>query len=194
MNNKKTLEQEQKSKLQPFPFNGDEKYILKLTDGRYVVACWEFNGFISHYGDGDPNVSQYQKGIVKEINIFYQAKRIEKMKFSGGKRITLAMNAIGNWLEEEYKILKSTNGGHNWQELSFVLRKTGSENTDISMAFQNENTGWVSLDKVIYKTTDGGNTWQKEFEAESNIKKLYYTQNVLYAFADDGLLYRYYFK
>lgn len=49
------------------------------------------------------NVSQYQKGIVKEINIFYQAKRIEKMKFSGGKRITLAMNAIGNWLEEEYK-------------------------------------------------------------------------------------------
>ena len=24
------------------------------------------------------NVSQYQKGIVKEINIFYQAKRIEK--------------------------------------------------------------------------------------------------------------------
>lgn len=54
MNNKKTLEQEQKSKLQPFPFNGDEKYLLKLTDGRYVVACWEFNGFISHYGDGDP--------------------------------------------------------------------------------------------------------------------------------------------
>ena len=48
------------------------------------------------------NVSQYQKGIVKEINIFYQAKRIEKMKFLGGKCITLAMNAIGNWLEEEY--------------------------------------------------------------------------------------------
>ena len=49
------------------------------------------------------NVSKYQKGIVKEINIFYQAKRIEKMKFLGGKRITPAMNAIGNWLEEEYK-------------------------------------------------------------------------------------------
>ena len=87
------------------------------------------------------------------------------------------------------KIYKSTDGGYSWQKLPFEI-PIGVR----SLAFQDENTGWVSLDKVIYKTTDGGNTWQKEFEAESNIKKLYYTQNVLYAFADDGLLYRYYFK
>ena len=31
-------------------------------------------------------------------------------------------------------------------------------------------------------------------KGESRIKKLYYTENVLYAFAEDGLLYRYYFK
>ena len=87
------------------------------------------------------------------------------------------------------KIYKSTDGGYSWQKLPFEFP------IDIrSLAFQDENIGWVSLDKVIYKTTDGGNTWQKEFEAESDIKKLYYTQNVLYAFADDGLLYRYYFK
>ena len=87
------------------------------------------------------------------------------------------------------KIYKSTDGGYSWQKLPFEI-PIGVR----SLAFQDENTGWQSLDKVIYKTTDGGNTWQKEFEAESNIKKLYYTQNVLYAFADDGLLYRYYFK
>ena len=87
------------------------------------------------------------------------------------------------------KIYKSTDGGYSWQKLPFEFP------IDIrSLAFQDENIGWVSLDKVIYKTTDGGNTWQKEFEAESNIKKLYYTQNVLYAFAENGLLYRYYFK
>ena len=87
------------------------------------------------------------------------------------------------------KIYKSTDGGYSWQKLPFEI-PIGVR----SLAFQDENTGWQSLGKVIYKTTDGGNTWQKEFEAESNIKKLYYTQNVLYAFADDGLLYRYYFK
>ncbi|WP_227002945.1 WD40/YVTN/BNR-like repeat-containing protein [Capnocytophaga endodontalis] len=87
------------------------------------------------------------------------------------------------------KIYKSTDGGYSWQKLPFEI-PIGVR----SLAFQDENTGWQSSGKVIYKTTDGGNTWQKEFEAESNIKKLYYTQNVLYAFADDGLLYRYYFK
>ena len=87
------------------------------------------------------------------------------------------------------KIYKSTDGGYSWQKLPFEI-PIGVR----SLAFQNENTGWQSLGKVIYKTTDGGNTWQKEFEAESDIKKLYYTQNVLYAFAEDGLLYRYYFK
>lgn len=49
------------------------------------------------------NVSQYQNRIVKAIDIYHDAKRIEKMKFLGGTCITQAMNAIGNWLEEEYK-------------------------------------------------------------------------------------------
>ena len=87
------------------------------------------------------------------------------------------------------KIYKSTDGGYSWQKLPFEF-PAGIR----SLAFQDENIGWESSGKVIYKTTDGGYTWQKEFEAESRIKKLYYTENVLYAFAEDGLLYRYYFK
>ena len=101
-------------------------------------------------------------------------------------------NQIGYCLissQANQRIYKSTDGGYSWQKLPFEI-PIGVR----SLAFQDENTGWQSSGKVIYKTTDGGNTWQKEFEAESNIKKLYYTQNVLYAFADDGLLYRYYFK
>ena len=49
------------------------------------------------------NVSQYQNGIVKSIDIYYDVKRIEKIKFLGETSATQAMNAIGNWLEEEYK-------------------------------------------------------------------------------------------
>lgn len=36
----KVLEQEQKSKLQPFPFIENEDYLLKLKNGNYVVAYW----------------------------------------------------------------------------------------------------------------------------------------------------------
>ncbi len=49
------------------------------------------------------NVSQYQNGIVKAIDIYHDAKRIEKIKFLNETTATQAMNAIGNWLEEEYK-------------------------------------------------------------------------------------------
>lgn len=51
MKNEKVLVQEQKSKLQPFPFIENEDYLLKLKNGNYVVAHWwsvqfalDFNG------------------------------------------------------------------------------------------------------------------------------------------------------
>ena len=102
-------------------------------------------------------------------------------------------NQIGYCLissQANQRIYKSTDGGYSWQKLPFEFPLIAYH----SLAFKDENIGWESSSKVIYKTTDGGYTWQKEFEGESRIKKLYYTENVLYAFAEDGLLYRYYFK
>ena len=49
------------------------------------------------------NVSQNQNGTIKSIDIYYDVKRIEKMKFLSETSATQAMNAIGEWLEEEYK-------------------------------------------------------------------------------------------
>lgn len=49
------------------------------------------------------NVSQNKNGTVKSIDIYYDHKRIEKIKFLSETSATQAMNAIGNWLEEEYK-------------------------------------------------------------------------------------------
>lgn len=48
------------------------------------------------------HVSRYKNGIVKAIDIYHDAKRIEKIKILGGACITQSINAIGNWLEEEY--------------------------------------------------------------------------------------------
>ena len=49
------------------------------------------------------HVSRYKNGIVKAIDIYHDAKRIEKIKILGGACITQSINAIGNWLEQEYK-------------------------------------------------------------------------------------------
>lgn len=49
------------------------------------------------------NVSQNQNGIVKSIDIYYDVKRIKKIKFLSETSATQAMNVIGNWLEEEYE-------------------------------------------------------------------------------------------
>lgn len=51
MKNEKVLEQEQKSKLQPFPFIENEDYLLKLKNGNYVVAYWGNGQFFSEYSD-----------------------------------------------------------------------------------------------------------------------------------------------
>lgn len=47
------------------------------------------------------HVSRYKNGIVKAIDIYHDAKRIEKIKILGGACITQSINAIGEWLEEE---------------------------------------------------------------------------------------------
>lgn len=49
------------------------------------------------------NVSQNQNGTIKSIDIYYDLRRIEKIKFLSETSATQAMNAIGEWLEEEYK-------------------------------------------------------------------------------------------
>ena len=48
------------------------------------------------------HVSRYKNGIVKAIDIYHDTKRIEKIKILGGACITQSINAICNWLEEEY--------------------------------------------------------------------------------------------
>lgn len=40
-----------KTLLKPFPIKGDEKYLLELADGRYVVTYWDCNRFVSDYDD-----------------------------------------------------------------------------------------------------------------------------------------------
>lgn len=42
---------EEKTKLQPFPFIENEDYLLKLKNGQYVIAYWGNGQFTSNYND-----------------------------------------------------------------------------------------------------------------------------------------------
>lgn len=69
MKNEKVLAQEQKPKLQPFPFNEDERYLLKLADGRYVVAYWSLYEFASDYDDNSIEVEIENIVALKELGL-----------------------------------------------------------------------------------------------------------------------------
>lgn len=64
---KTTNTTEEKTLLKPFPFNSEEEYLLKLADGRYVVAYWENGQFVSDYDDDF---------IEKEIESFVALKEL----------------------------------------------------------------------------------------------------------------------
>lgn len=59
---KTTNTTEEKTLLKPFPFNEDEKYLLKTTSGIYAIARWSCGKFDLDY---DP----YYETISIEVEI-----------------------------------------------------------------------------------------------------------------------------
>lgn len=47
----KKIIEEQKTKLQPFPFIENEEYLLKLKNGQYAIAYWGGGQFFSEFSD-----------------------------------------------------------------------------------------------------------------------------------------------
>ena len=69
MNNKKILEQEQeqKSKLQPFPFVENDGYLLLLKNGLCITARWAYGHF---------NDDTTETRIEEEIESFVSLKEL----------------------------------------------------------------------------------------------------------------------
>lgn len=65
-------------------------------------------------------------------------------------------------------IIKTTDGGLNWNDISF-----GSEELT-SIYFFDADTGWVGGDSTILKTTDGGQTWNDRFDSSVNITSIHF--------------------
>jgi len=75
------------------------------------------------------------------------------------------------------KLFKSIDGGVSWSPITSIP----NIQRNLSMAFIDENTGYVSSDNKIYLTKDGGASWALDYTAEANIQKLGYANNCVYA-------------
>jgi len=75
--------------------------------------------------------------------------------------------------QEDGMILKTTNGGENWNHIIIDPNKRVA-----SIYFINQNIGWcISSDfstPDIYKTIDGGLTWEKKFSDSTDLSSIYF--------------------
>jgi len=91
-------------------------------------------------------------------------------------------NNIG-WIMSYSKLLKTTNGGLNWN----LILSTGT--TQSGFSFINENTGWRAdyyFNHIpfgnIYKTTNGGTNWLTQYSFNDIFEPVYfYSENIGYA-------------
>jgi hypothetical protein len=84
------------------------------------------------------------------------------------------------------RVLKTTNGGQNWQ-----LKTIGITNNLIDVKFINISTGWIVGDNgFICKTTDGGNTWSLQSSAVTlNLQSSFFAnENTGWIASDGGLI------
>lgn len=78
MNKTTNTTNEEKDKLQPFPFIENEDYLLKLKNGMHIIAYWEKGKFILNYSDD--YVEEEIESIValKDLGIYCELPAFEK--------------------------------------------------------------------------------------------------------------------
>ncbi|NOS86017.1 MAG: T9SS type A sorting domain-containing protein [Ignavibacteria bacterium] len=87
-------------------------------------------------------------------------------------------------------LLRTTNGGANWQLLSFGFPNSRSVT---ALQFIDLNTGWAIVNypsAQIIKTNNGGDTWTSQFDAGiDHLSSLYFANNMTgWATGSDGII------
>jgi len=153
-------------------FASGYQYLLSTTDGG---VTWNENNSVQSTNAiffANTNV-----GFVGGYNLIYKTTNggidwgpisIPASDFTPSKIFALDHNKIflvgsGNFQGNfYYSFIKSTNGGNNWNGVSFDYWLT-------DVYFKSVSEGWVCSDK-IYKTTDGGNNWEPTDYSGSNFE------------------------
>ncbi|KAA3640750.1 MAG: T9SS C-terminal target domain-containing protein [Bacteroidetes bacterium] len=89
----------------------------------------------------------------------------------------------------DWTLIKTTNGGNDWQDITFPHDDFDNFNDAILL---DENTYLLAGRGTIYRTTDGGSNWIETLADIGNyVAKLYQTDNgTLFAAGENGKIYR----
>lgn len=84
--------------------------------------------------------------------------------------------AIGNPVSGQWLILKTTDGGTTWNNISTLPQNGTEKGLSNSMKWIDLQNGWFGTDASrIYRTTDGGLTWTSSTASFQNINAITFT-------------------
>ncbi|MBN1633092.1 MAG: T9SS type A sorting domain-containing protein [Ignavibacteria bacterium] len=104
------------------------------------------------------------------------------------------INSMTGWASKTYynpstyinvsKIIKTTNGGQNWNDQ--ILDSNLSNNSFQDIVFVNDNTGYAAnILYGVYKTTNGGQNWSIVNYLSSNYKLFFLNENTGWVCSSD---------
>lgn len=144
-------------------------YLSKTTNGGFDWEGFDyfntFNGIFGKIGLIDENSIIITALSLDDGNIIFKTSdggttwtEIPVTDNLIGGRIQFIDENIG-WIESDFKLYKTTDGGYNWQMQVESVH---------DFFFVNENLGWYIINNQIYRTTDGGDSWISQFSGTNN--------------------------
>ncbi len=124
-------------------FDGIFGRIGIINENSVIVPAYNFDGSYSIFKTSNGGTTWTEIPVIDNLL---------------GGRILFINSDIG-WIESDFKLYKTADGGFNWQmQVESVL----------DFFFVNENLGWYINSNQIYKTTDGGESWISQNSGTNN--------------------------
>jgi len=98
----------------------------------------------------------------------------EQLTLDGFPRSLFFTDQDNGWVGGAGKVLRTTDGGSNWQTVQI-----GTNNTVSSIVFADNNTGWAAtFGGPSFRTTDGGLTWMEMDVTGSNLVSISFSDSM----------------
>ncbi len=157
-------------------YGGGWVNVEKTKHGFYDVACCQDQLFACSYG-----------GLYKSIDHGRSWKVLDVTgDFFNG--INFPTNRVGYMCGRQGSILKTTDGGVNWETIRNGNNPLSAAWEFHDIVFADEKNGFICGEKgLLLKTSDGAKTWQRIItDTKNNLYQIYLHNNSAFVVGDGG--------